>query len=451
MGSTVRAPDLLGALAGPLREWLPQQRWFAGKGSAVDAVEPLAAVWVAEGDPGLAHALVTVRQADRAETYQLLIGIARDPAEHLPLIGRVGERDAFDATADPELAATVLEQFAAQATHGELAFALEPGVELEIGLHPRTVGAEQSNTSLVFGDSYILKLYRRPHPGPHRDLELHRALHTVGSAHVAPLLGSLTSGDTVLGMLQEFLPNAAEGWATACTSVRDLMAEGDLHAEEAGGDFAGEAHRLGAAVAEVHAELAEALGSRRADRDERARMVAAMHARLDRVVAVVPEIVAHEQAARAAFDELADQPLVLQQIHGDLHLGQVLRTTTGWVLIDFEGEPAATLADRASAGSPMRDVAGMLRSLDYAAHQQLVGEPVEDTAHQLEVRAAEWSKRNRDAFCEGYAEGGDDPRAHEVQLRAFELDKAVYEAGYEYENRPSWLPIPLAALSRLSE
>lgn len=447
----MRAAELLHALAAPLREWLPQQRWFAGKGRAVDAVEPLESVWVIEGDPALAHALVTVRQGDRAATYQLLIGVARDPAEHLPLIGRVGDRDAFEATADPELAGALLEQFAAESRHGHLLFELEPDVALDIGLHARTVGAEQSNTSLVFGDSYILKLYRRPHPGPQRDLELHRALNSVGSRHVAPPLGSLRSGDTVLGMLQYFLPDAVEGWAMACASVRDLMAEGDLHAAEVGGDFAGEAHRLGAAVAEVHAELARAMGSRQADAGELAGMVAAMHARLDRVVALVPAVAAHEGAARAAFDDLAGQPVTLQQVHGDLHLGQVLRTTTGWVLIDFEGEPAATLADRTAAGSPMRDVAGMLRSLDYAAHQQLVGEPADNEEHQLEVRALEWSDRNREAFCDGYAEAGDDPRRYRAQLRAFELDKAVYEVGYEYENRPSWLPIPLSALSRLSE
>lgn len=442
------AAGLLDALAEPLREWLPRQRWFAGKGQVVDAVEPLAAEWLVDDE--LAHALVTVRQGRQTDTYQLLVGLTREPAEYQALIDDVGGRTAFEAAADPEQAAVLLEKFDARAKHDQLVFALEPGVELKTGLHARAIGAEQSNTSIVFGDEYILKLYRRPHPGPQRDLELHRALASVGSTHIAEPLGSLHASDRVLGMLQRFFPDAAEGWAAACVSVRDLMAEGDLHADEVGGDFAGESHRLGTAVASVHAELADALGRRQATGEELAGMVASMHARLDRTVALVPDVTRYERAARAAFDELPRAGLNLQQVHGDLHLGQVLRATSGWVLIDFEGEPAATLADRAAGGSPLRDVAGMLRSFDYAAHQHLFIEEHE-AEHQHAVRALEWSERNRAAFCAGYAESGEDPREHKALLRAFELDKAIYEVAYEHQNRPGWLPIPLAALSLLSE
>jgi maltokinase len=138
----------------------------------------------------------------------------------------------------------------------------------------------------------------------------------------------------------------------------------------------------------------------------------------------------------------------IHQIHGDLHLGQVLRTTTGWVLIDFEGEPGATPEQRSVPRSPLRDVAGMLRSFDYAAFHLLPGSDDRDDDRQRAARATEWSDRNRDAFCAGYAEVGEDPREQSVLLRALELDKAVYEVRYEHHNRPDWAAIPLAAIQR---
>jgi maltokinase len=316
------------------------------------------------------------------------------------------------------------------------------------------LSAEQSNTSLVYGDVAILKVFRRLEPGLNPDIEIHAALGERGSRHVAKLLGDvnaeLESQTWSLAMLQEFMTTATDGWQLATSSVRDLMAEGDLHAEEAGGDFAAEAHRLGVSTAEVHADLAAAFGTTVLGKAELAERAAAMTARLKAALAEVPELAEVADGLREAYAEFGDLPdqVVAQRVHGDLHLGQVLRTSHRWVILDFEGEPAKTISDRQAKDSPIRDVAGMLRSFDYAARHQLIDM---GSTPQSEFRAAEWAERNRSAFCAGYAEGGgQDPKEAAVLLRAFEADKAVYESVYEARNRPHWLPIPLASLHRLA-
>jgi maltokinase len=175
-----------------------------------------------------------------------------------------------------------------------------------------------------------------------------------------------------------------------------------------------------------------------------------MHTRLEQAVRVVPELAELADGLGATFDAVAsgDEPVALQRIHGDLHLGNALRTTRRWVIIDFEGEPMADLGARRDPDSPLRDIAGMLRSFEYAGHYRLAESGPDP---QLTYRADEWSQRNRDAFCTGYAAvAGHDPREQAALLSAFEADKAVYEAVYEARNRPSWLPIPLASLTRLA-
>jgi len=448
------------ATAQLLAEWLPKQRWFGAKGRPILGVRVLAERPLVDGDPGCTHALVEVDLGEDHETYQLLIGRRAELPERLEHveIGAVGGELLYDAAHDNELTHVLLQLLATEGDEGGLRFA-HADADLTTDLTSIVMGAEQSNTSIVFGEDYILKLFRKVAPGLNPDLEVTRALAAAGCRSIVPPLGWIetdwpagnSSGETTtLGLLQPFLRSANEGWRLAVTSVRDLYAEADLHADEVGGDFAGESERLGAATAEVHAQMREALPSRLADEAENNATAKQMHERLDAALEVVPELAPYADGLRAAFDAVAALPpgVPVQRVHGDFHLGQVLRTDNGWVLIDFEGEPARLLAERTALMSPLRDVAGMLRSFDYAARHLLAEQP---GSGSLEYRAGEWAERNRDAFCTGYARtAGRDPRDDAVLLRAFELDKAVYEVVYEARNRPTWLPIPLGSIERLA-
>jgi maltokinase len=257
---------------------------------------------------------------------------------------------------------------------------------------------------------------------------------------------------TTLAILSQYLRTATDGWSMAATSVRDLYAS-ELYASEgtsaadAGGDFSGEAHRLGAATAEVHRDLAEAFGVDELSPDALRDMAEQMYRRLDLATAAVPELARHADMIGAAYSDLAkaNEPVPAQRVHGDYHLGQVMRTDTSWIVLDFEGEPASPLAQRRARSSPLRDVAGMLRSFDYAARHQLLNHPEAD---RLRGVARDWIRRNGAAFSAGYAEAsGVAPLANKVLLRALQLDKTVYEVMYEARHRPSWLPIPLESLA----
>jgi maltokinase len=432
--------------------WLPEQRWFGGKGRPIDTVRPRRVIPLRTTDPLLLIVLVEVNQPGSSELYQLLIGSRMEPSEIPPASWIDGQW--YEASVDHELTAYLLKAIAEERTEGPVTFHREPDVDLGTDLRGRLITAEQSNTSVVFGDHYILKLFRKLVVGPNPDLTAHRALRSVGCEHIARPLGWIEDaedGQPTLGMLQQYLPDAVDGWAMASTSVRDLMAEGDLYPDEVGGDFAAEAQRLGATVATVHTDLATALGATVAEQSSLGHAVNAMHDRLDSALLSVPALGEYAAELRMAFDRArtADPRIPLHRIHGDLHLGQALRTVTGWLLIDFEGEPASPASTRQARRSPLRDVASMLRSFDYAAHQMLVGQP---ESAQLRRRAVEWSRRNRDAFCAGYAENSTDgdPRDRAELLRAFELDKAVYEVVYEHTNRPEWRDVPLASIARIA-
>ncbi|MQA85978.1 MAG: aminoglycoside phosphotransferase [Streptosporangiales bacterium] len=436
-----------------LCDWLPKQRWFAGKGQGIDDLAIETDIELMGGDPALRHLVVAVDQGDVQDRYQVLLGVRGTLPHRLEhaLIGWCNFGAAYDAAHDADLTRVLLENIAAGKDVGPIEFRPMRGMRLNTDLTSLVIGAEQSNTSWVYGEEYICKLFRRLAPGPNPDLEITVALTRTGSAHAAPACGwiqmPLDGVATTLAMLQVYLRTASDGWSLAATSVRDLYAEADLHAHEVGGDFAAESERLGAATAEVHRDLATTFPTEKISPAGLAELAEGMHQRLEAVCKAVPELADYADPLGAAFDAVAglDEWIAVQRVHGDYHLGQVVRTEHGWVLLDFEGEPARPLDERRALASPLRDVAGMLRSYEYAARHLLDGHPREP---QLEHRAREWADRNRDAFCAGYAGVGTlDPRAHGVLLRAFEYDKAVYEVMYEARHRPSWLRIPLDSIA----
>ncbi|MFH8473250.1 phosphotransferase [Streptomyces sp. NPDC018000] len=448
---------LLPSLAPLLHQWLPRQRWFAGKGRPITAFSlvsttemlPVGSDCVGAGTgagAGLLHLLVRVHQPSMPaqspdDCYQLLLGVRSvlPPRLAPALIGHVTDgpltgRTVYEALHDPRLAELLLERLRTPGTFGSLRFD-RGGAPIAAGLAPRVLDAEQSNTSLVYGNAYILKIFRRIFPGTNPDLELPLALAREGCGRVpAPVawFEATAPEPLTLGVLQPFLRGAQDGWQLALRALAKSR------------DFTDEAHALGRATAEVHTALAAALPTPALRRAQTEHLAAAMVQRLEAAAQAVPALMPYVPGLRTAFDAVAalghrGRNWAAQRVHGDLHLGQTLRAADGfWSLIDFEGEPARPLPERRRPQPPVRDIAGMLRSFDYAARSHRPWN-------------AEWAARCRTAYCEGYANtSGLDPRSEPELLRAHETDKAVYEVLYEARHRPDWLPVPMAAIHRLA-
>jgi len=448
--------------------YLDRTRWFGGKGRpyAVSDVRTLGEL--GGGPPLVVIHLVELTYSDTeggTELYQVPLALYQNPEHRLDhaFVGwwedpEHGWVHAYDALHDREAMALWQRAFDA-AAHGEVAvgglrFHRLPGHELDIEAHSTLFSGEQSNSSVAFGEDALMKVFRKVTPGVNPDVAVHEVLTKAGSEHIAKLYGWLEADDAgeplQLAMLQQFLRTASDGWDLALVSVRSLYADPEVHAQDSGGDFAGEASRLGEALRDVHRDLREHFPTETRPAAAAAELAATMNARLETALSVVPELEEHAKGLRGAFDEVADlDGLDVQQVHGDLHLGQTLRTSQGWKIVDFEGEPAKRLAERQLPDSPWRDVAGMLRSFDYAARvvERALGTSEAD-AELIGTRAEEWSERNKNHFLFAYAGGPLTPE-QQVLLNAYVADKAVYETVYETRNRPSWVTIPLQAVARI--
>lgn len=474
-----------------LESYLVRTRWFGGKGRPfhVSRVRVLAEL-SGPARPSVTVYLVTVVYSDDVggtELYQVPLAGYDEIEERIghAYVGDVEmsgrQRHLYDAVHDRDAMALWLESFimaesTGTADVGGLRFRRIPGGEaLDPQLRPSPMTGEQSNSSVRFDETAMMKIFRKLSPGVNPDIEIHEELTRGESEYIAELYGwieATVDGEVIqLAMLQEFLRTATDGFELAMASVRTVLVDLEQEPDASGGDFAGEAARLGEALARVHALLRGGFPSWRSGAETTAELARAMTERLDQALRVVPEIEPHAARLREVFAAVAAlDGLDVQRVHGDLHLGQTLRTSRGWRLVDFEGEPGRPFAERALPDSPWRDVAGMLRSFDYApgvVEMSLLGTGriVDDDERALRAeRAAEWSSRARSHFISGYvaACAGDDAvatettevlekRAHErrILLAAYVADKAVYEVVYEKRNRPAWIGIPLTALARI--
>jgi trehalose synthase-fused probable maltokinase len=447
------APDRWPALAAALQPWLVAQRWFGGKARAVDGLDVADAVLLDDG--ALLLLIVAVAYTDgRQERYQVpLVASSDGPVglDALRLADAAGDQGACAALARASLTSDVRPTAGGAAVRGSPVGDV-PDVDLS---RSRVLGVEQSNSSVVLDDALIMKLFRRLEPGLNPDVEITRALTKAGFRNTPAQAGALrcepagSGGEpTYLTVVSAFLGGAEEGWALAVAEARRV------HDGGAPGALVGEMDALGRVVARMHVVLRDVLGAEEASSAHADSWGRAMEAQARRALDLAgrraPETSARALGARddilerfAGLAELGDLGLLVRT-HGDLHLGQVLLDPEdGWQLLDFEGEPARPLADRRQRHSPLRDVAGVLRSFDYAA-----------ASASLEPSPAllDWRDDLRHAFLDGYRTVADSqrllPGAWQPLLAIFELDKALYELGYELENRPDWVAIPVSGIMR---
>ncbi len=468
-----------------LAAWLGGRRWFAAAqrpeadqvGAVVEVPLPTA--------PALAVGLVEVGP----DRYQLLV-----PGTDHPLTGRPDVGD--DPASADQLARwlTAPVPSAAQSTPANARAATGPAVvahwpdpDVALGDAPaRALGGEQSNTSVVVGGTHVLKLFRRLQAGVHPEVEVGRHLALVAAeadpavptAPVAPLAGWYElapeagpsggadegSAPTALGVVQELVPGALDAWGLVLSALA-----GDP------GRLLARLHQLGAGLAHLHGALAQpapgATGAVSSDPEapesfgavplapgrvaELADAVATDAARLlsgdaHRSADLAPLVGRGDdtaELARRLAARLGPDLGAAIRHHGDLHLGQVVDSHRGWVFLDFEGEPTRSLTERRRRHSPLRDVAGMLRSFAYAAATvRRAG------GHRL---VDGWEPAARAAFLDGYLAAVDpallpaSPVATRTLLSLLELEKVVYEIGYELDHRPEWVGLPVAGLRRL--
>lgn len=436
-----------------LERWITAQRWFASKGriSRVAVVDTM----TLSGEPPVALALVEARPMTDtgpgpSELYQLLVGPGSSTSPDAP---PAASPDALDDPAGREAVAELLLE-ARTVTVGTSTVEFHWLADDTPGSSTRPLGAEQSNSSLLIDDQVVLKFFRRLEPGVNPELEMLRFLHAHGFTQAPELMGwvDLRSDplDATLAVAQRFVPDGRDAW--------DLT----LDALQRGDGGTDDLRQLGAVVGSMHGVLgSDAHHPAFAPEQPSAEWMPLLAVDIDRSIeslfASLPPLPALEPLAgrgdevRAVLDTLSHgQPGGrLIRTHGDLHLGQVLRTPEDWVILDFEGEPARSLLDRRHKRSPLRDVAGMLRSFAYASSAVRL-----QRGHDA---PPDWEEQARASFVGGYL-GAVDPlllpseqSSVDHLLAVFELEKAVYELNYEIHNRPDWVDIPVAAVRRFLE
>jgi maltokinase len=431
------------AEAGYLRDaftprWLAAQRWFRAKRRPIRATafEDVASLDAAHASLAVLHVEYSDGGDDR---YLVLIRDGPDAREPL------GGEGAWGVLAGHMARGAVLRgrRGRFEAVPSEALEEVVPSASIAVAaLDERRLAVEQSNTSVVLGERLILKLYRLVEPGPNPELEMATFLAASGFDETPALCATLRrvpdDGDpAAAAMLQVYVASSGDAWGRLIGLL-----------EGGAADAVALAARIGALTARLHAALSSRpddadFPARAATPNERAAWQAAAEAQLNAALAAVEgrnRSRLHDLAPAIAerFEAIgAADGARLSRIHGDYHLGQLLVAPDERLLvIDFEGEPGRSVAERSRPSSPLRDVAGMLRSLDYATRSVRM-----DAADGL---AAEL----RSAFLDGY--GGVPAGDYDV-LRAFELEKACYEVAYEANNRPAWLWLPLRALADLTQ
>jgi len=458
-------PAVRDALAAQLPAWLRARRWFGGQARQLTAVTFVG--WLPL--PGAVLAMIAATDADGVTTRHPLL-LTSDP-----------DGAVVDGLERPALRAFLLKQLLAGETlrgHNLRVVAVPLVANEEIDpATSRVVGVEQSNTSVIYGDRAIMKIYRRLVAGTNPEVELGRYLTGAGFPAVPRLLATaqLIGPDGFaadLLVLQDFVPNDGDGWAWAVAAAKKALSSTDSPDVLASwldqeGTTLTRAASLGETTARLHAILAAATGSDMrplpVTGEDRAAWAASLRREAEETVVALDRSGNADPGLRAAVLVAGAIPLpevtkagLRTRVHGDYHLGQVLRSADGWIILDFEGEPARSLDERRQRQSPLVDVAGMTRSWDYAAQSAASDLGGGDVVIAV---AARWGASVRQRFLTAYWAAAErapvpflppDEADRATLLRAFEAQKALYEVRYELNNRPAWLHIPAGAVIRLT-
>jgi predicted trehalose synthase len=442
---------------------IASQRWFGGKSRDVLDARVLDAGVAPGGPPVLAFGIVEVRYGLQShDLYHLPLGFRpADEGWNRSVIAEPDGWTVYDAIDDPQLVREIVGLMRSGATlRLENAAIVFWGAEAltermgELG-EVRPMGAEQSNSSVVIDETLALKLYRRIEPGVNPELELLRFLTDRGFEYIAALEGyAAYEGrplETTLAIMQRYVPSHGDGWELALDTIVEDPAWMPARVGRLG-EVTGLLHNaLASDAADPHFAPEEPSG------EALALLSASIDEEIEQVFATLP---ASDVLAPIAGrgEEVREQLRLLTHVgsagkvirtHGDYHLGPTILAHRGWVVLDFEGEPARGLRERRRKRSPLRDVAGMMRSFAYAASASEILRGV--------VPPEDWEDRARDEFLDAYLDAADPSllpaSRHGVEqlLSVFELEKAVYELRYELNNRPDWVRIPVAGIMRLLE